>query len=861
MRLKWQSASAARPFGTPTTSLQHRDRERRGPMSRAAAILRPLLLALIATCTFSIVAAGPASAVCDAGTTNNTGSFLAKNPAGFQNSTNPGDVATNEAILESLSGRPAGSVHFVERINNPGTTCTDGAEVDVIANTPRSTGFWQSDSVTPINICFVVVKAGDAQSGGGVAIYQYANQGVMSGSWTTAQLANKDISHIDFYRCDAPTGQTGQITIVKNTVGGDGTFTFAGTSALVSLVSPLTTSGNTGTKGPFTLNTGTYTITEVVPNDFDFTSLQCTGGGINTSPNNATATIGLDAGENVTCTYTNTKKPGSGDTGTIIIKKTTIGGDAVFDFSITPGNPATFSLSNGQMQTYSSVPVGNYTVEETVLPPGWSLKDIDCTDDDPVNKSGNKATVTLDKDETITCTFTNFKEEDDPMDEETKRFIHRRVDNLLTHGPDRARMLRRLQEQAPPSLKDGPLKFSGDQSGGSWSQGSGVFANTGGTIGRESGSVAYNGPNGVQETGLPWVDAVMAKPEEDPFGIASGASSGLTSSSLLSSIASQLLPLVGGQTSFKFGTSLSEIRAKAAEAEAKAQQKKLQEAGLSFAGQPYTNPFVTLRPGLDIWVEGHISRYNDDIGGINREGDFRILYVGADYVLAPGILVGALVQVDDTKEDIDDPDRTGQIEGTGWLVGPYVGVKLLDSLFFDARAAWGQSDNDIWLDDAAAGFRIGSFETERWLATATLTGVHHYGPWRFSPQLGLAYGHESYDTYLNSLGQTVSGGDANIGRLTGGAEVAYRLQTWDGTIVEPMLGITGIWNFDSDDLVINGAVQETDESRAKVEGGVLVRTPNGWGVRAAANYDGIGGGNFESYGGSLWVNIPLNGSH
>jgi hypothetical protein len=98
-----------------------------------------------------LVGATPALAVCDAGSTNDIGSFLAKNPAGFQNSTSPADVATNEAILASLSNRPAGSVHFVERINNPGTTCTEGAHVDVIANNP--TGFWQSD----INICFVVV--------------------------------------------------------------------------------------------------------------------------------------------------------------------------------------------------------------------------------------------------------------------------------------------------------------------------------------------------------------------------------------------------------------------------------------------------------------------------------------------------------------------------------------------------------------------------------------------------------------------------------------------------------------------------------------------------------------------------------
>ncbi len=84
------------------------------------------------------------------------------------------------------------------------------------------------------------------------------------------------------------------------------------------------------------------------------------------------------------------------------------------------------------------------------------------------------------------------------------------------------------------------------------------------------------------------------------------------------------------------------------------------------------------------------------------------------------------------------------------------------------------------------------------------------------------------------------------------------MQTSNGTIVEPMVGIEGIWNFDSDDLVINGALQNSDDNRAKVEAGVLVRTPSGWGIRAAGNYDGIGGDDFDSYGGSLWVNVPLN---
>lgn len=224
----------------------------------------------------------------------------------------------------------------------------------------------------------------------------------------------------------------------------------------------------------------------------------------------------------------------------------------------------------------------------------------------------------------------------------------------------------------------------------------------------------------------------------------------------------------------------------------------------------------------------------------------------------PGILVGALVQVDDTKEDVVNPDLTGTVEGTGWMVGPYVGIKLADNVFFDTRAAWGQSNNDITLWDPNAGDRSGSFDTTRWLATATLTGNEYIGNWRLSPQAGLAYGNEWYGAYTNSLGQEVPGNDISISRLTVGGEIGYRFGMAGGTTIEPHVSFTGIKNFATDDLVINGALVETSESRGKVEGGVLVQTPGGWGIRTAGSYDGIGGNDFESYGGSLWLNVPFN---
>lgn len=638
----------------------------------------------------------------------------------------------------------------------------------------------------------------------------------------------------------APPSAT--LTLVKDVINNNGG-TAVDTDFTLEFTGPINGSGTEGQAAitGASVTPGNYTLTEsgAVVADYDLTAITCNG----TDADGLAGGLDLAAGENVTCTFTNDDKATAGQT-TLTLVKDVInddGGTAVdTDFTLTFTGPSNGSGTEGQPDiTGPSVTPGNYTLTETG-PAGYDLTAITCNGADTDGLAGG---LDLAQGEQVTCTFTNDDRKDDPGDEETKRFIHRRVDNLLTHGPDRARLLRRVQEQRP-SLKDGPMKLAGTT----------LMSAPAGMTGSGGGALHLGAP----ETGVPWLDAVMGRPEEEPFGMVPLAATGPTSSSsaLLSSIAGKLMPLMEGQTSFKFGTSLSEIRTNIAEAEARSQQKKLQDAGLSFEGQPYTNPFLGVREGLDFWIEGHITRYRDDIGGISREGDFRILYVGADYVLADGVLIGGLVQIDDTEEDIDDPTRTGEIDGTGWMVGPYFGARVLDNLFFDARAAWGQSENDIWIDDAG-GFRTGSFDTERWLATATLTGVHYHGAWRFSPQIGVAYGHESYDTYVNSLGQTIAGSEANIGRLNGGGEIAYRIERSSGTIVEPMVSLTGIWNFDSDDLVINGVTEQTDETRAKVEGGVMIRTPAGWALRAAGMYDGLGSDDFEAYGGSLWVNIPI----
>src|SRR5262249_24976507 len=141
----------------------------------------------------------------------------------------------------------------------------------------------------------------------------------------------------------------------------------------------ITTESGSGFKAFDGLAAGSYSITESdMPAGWQFDSVDC-GDANGVSIGEKTATIELAPGENVTCTYTNTKRA------TITIKKVTDPAGEQQSFAFT--GDITASLSDGQSAD-SSVAPGTYHVTEAATA-GWDLTDISC---DHASSSGNTAT-------------------------------------------------------------------------------------------------------------------------------------------------------------------------------------------------------------------------------------------------------------------------------------------------------------------------------------------------------------------------------------------------------------------------------------------------------------------------------------
>jgi outer membrane autotransporter protein len=269
--------------------------------------------------------------------------------------------------------------------------------------------------------------------------------------------------------------------------------------------------------------------------------------------------------------------------------------------------------------------------------------------------------------------------------------------------------------------------------------------------------------------------------------------------------------------------------------------------GATLANEP---PALANAP-FDMWVEGYATRFEDDTSG--SSGSVGIMYVGADYQIMPGLMIGALMQFD-FADEVSGP-LGSNVEGNGWMAGPYMSARLTDNLFFDARAAWGRSDNSI----SPFGTYTDNTDGERWMARAGLTGEWRSDRWRFSPTIGVAYFNEDIESYTDSNGIFIAGQSYSLGRLNFGPEIGYSIPLADGSILEPLVNVQGLWDFDgANPITFNEVPGTTSDLRARVQAGVTLTAPWGYSIRATGMYDGLGSDDYEAYGGQLMVDMPLN---
>lgn len=301
-----------------------------------------------------------------------------------------------------------------------------------------------------------------------------------------------------------------------------------------------------------------------------------------------------------------------------------------------------------------------------------------------------------------------------------------------------------------------------------------------------------------------------------------------------------------GRIASAFSTSLSDIRARA-----QADDPFAHETGPAYAGINLSN--ANQAGVIDVWIQGTWSESEDDRAGLNSENSFGMVFIGADMLLNEDILIGGLVQFDQ-METTTGP-LSSRIDGDGWMAGPYMAARIGEQLYFDARFAWGKSDNTI----NPLGLYEDTFDTSRWLIETNLVGDIYKNGWRISPEAGLSYFAEETDGYTDSLGITIPGQEVTLGRLHAGPEIAWRHDRGDGAFVEPYIRLSAIYNYDEAEVLnASGSLQGLGTFRADARVGLTAQFRNGGQLSGEVSFDGLGESDFEATAARLVLRVPLS---
>ena len=583
--------------------------------------------------------------------------------------------------------------------------------------------------------------------------------------------------------------------------GGTAPYTFAATG----LPAGLSLNASTGIISGTPTKAGTFAV--------DITATDSTPAGIGGPLVSTTKTLTI-----VVNTQTKTVS-----TGHVTLRVASTGGDGTFRLTTTgtsglSGNVAT-SGGSGQLSA-SGVPAGTYGATIS-LPDGFALTAVTCDDTNSSGSiSGNSATIRLAVGETVTCTFSAVNARGKAV-AAIHRFMNYRNDQLLNNGPDRKRQIDRLMQAG--------------SSGQSTSVGYGYSSPT-----EQNVDVPFSKQFGVSQLG-------MSMP-----GSGSRRSGQLLLGSEQSGEGSSPVRLSGsndGPMQFSFGTSLSDVLQHAERNDA---NKLASMSALGFS--PGSLPRSSSSPAFDVWVQGRYADFSDERDQADLDGHIGLLSVGADYLVSDSLLIGAWGQFDDMKQR--SASLQTEITGSGWLAGPYATVRLSQHLFLQGRAAWGRSNNDVspfltYTDE---------FETTRWLAATTLAGQWQFGPLQFSPSASMGYIEDKSEAYVDSLGVSIPSVKANLGQLTAGPEISYKIDIPNGVMLRPQIGIEAIWNFATNDIieVADGSPAGPPGLRGKVNIGLQAVTPGGISIEISGNYDGLGVEDFDAVSGTAMFRVPLN---
>ncbi|WEK06206.1 MAG: putative Ig domain-containing protein [Candidatus Devosia phytovorans] len=203
---------------------------------------------------------------------------------------------------------------------------------------------------------------------------------------------------------------------------------------------------------------------------------------------------------------------------------------------------------------------------------------------------------------------------------------------------------------------------------------------------------------------------------------------------------------------------------------------------------PDGGPMVPLEASpFNAWVDVRLALQGsqDDEQQWSR---LAVAAAGVDLLVNDNLLIGVAAQGD----WMVDSAAGSEFSGVGYLIGPYASIGLAENLSLDLALFYGQSFNEARADIGGVTY-LGSFETDRLLASAGLSGFYELDEFILRPSATFFLSSERSDAYV------VSDADGNSVpipsqeildlQLRGGLTIERTIELDDGAKLTPMVGL------------------------------------------------------------------------
>lgn len=255
---------------------------------------------------------------------------------------------------------------------------------------------------------------------------------------------------------------------------------------------------------------------------------------------------------------------------------------------------------------------------------------------------------------------------------------------------------------------------------------------------------------------------------------------------------------------------------------------------------------------FNIWSELNAS-YVDALDDSAVKGG--MLTAGAEYLFSDNFLAGVRISLDYTEASFDS-EANSDINGYGWLAGPYISAEIANNVFLDGFLGYGTTWNNY--DGKYEGLGLsGDFDTQRIAGYLNLSGAYRDGALLLTPLVGVAYGKEwsdSFKVHNATVGNTrIDQQDAELGRLTARLEAGYLITDDPGERLEVFMAPKVTYDMvrnggDYGDVLLGDSLW-----RGGLEGGFRYAHDR-LGASLLLGYDGIGVSDWSAYRGELQVN-------